>query len=232
LKFSVRNRASAVNEAVYMHSLSAGQWESNYTKRAFSVRKGILQELLATSDISGQSWLDAGCGTGTLARLLAAEKGCRVLGVDASEEMIANCPPTPNTEFRHIGDICQTGLPDGAFDGVLCSSVLEYVSNPRVALTELRRVLKPNGLLVISVRNSDPIAWLPARSVYWLTRWLGPWRLCRYLDCSKHSFSESDFRSLLNRCGFRVEAIRSYGGVRGVPVLGRGTLMMFHAVTL
>ena len=219
-----------MNDAVQMHSLSAGQWELNYTKRAFAVRKDILHELLGGDNLAGQNWLDAGCGTGTLARLLAGQKGCRVLGVDASEEMITNCPLAPNTEFRHIGDICQTGLPDSAFDGVLCSSVLEYVSQPRVALAELRRVLKPNGLLLISVRNSDPIAWLPAVAAYWLTKWLGPWRLCRYLDYSKHSFSESGFRRLLDSYGFRVEAVREYGGIRGVPVFGHGTLMMFRAV--
>ena len=221
-----------MNDAVYFHSQGATTWESNYKKRAFSARKDVLRELLASYNLEDQYWLDAGCGTGPLARFLAAEKGCRVLGVDASKAMIDNCPPAPKAEFRQIKDICQTALPDASFDGVLCSSVLEYVAEPRTALFELRRVLKQQGLLLISVRNADPIAWLPAVSAYWLTKGLGRWRLCKYLDYSKHSYSESTFRQLLNSCGFRVEKARSYGGLRGFSVLGHGTLVMFRAVKL
>jgi len=219
-----------VNDAVYFHSQVAGRWESNYRKRAFSSRKRILRELLAARNLAGRNWLDAGCGNGALARFLVEYKSCNVLGVDASEEMIANCAPAPHTEFRQIGDICETGLPDTAFDGVLCSSVLEYVSDPCAALIELRRVLKQNGLLLVSVPNSDPIAWWPIVSVYWLTKYLGPWRLCRNLDYSRHRYSELRFRCLLDSVGFRVEDVRTYGGLGGLPTLGHGTLMMFLAV--
>lgn len=219
-----------MNDAIYCHSQAAGIWESNYKKRAFSVRRDVIRELLAASDLTGQNWLDAGCGTGPLARFLSEYQGCRVLGVDASEAMISHCTPHPNTEFRQIGDIGETGLPDAGFDGVLCSSVLEYVSEPSAALVELRRVLKQDGVLLVSVPNSDPIAWFPIVSAHWLTKYLGPWRMCRYLDIVKHRYSELSFRRLLDDCGFRVEAVRTYGGVRGVPILRRGTLMMFRAV--
>ncbi len=221
-----------MNDAVYCHSQAAGIWESNYKKKAFSVRKDVIRELLAASNLTGQNWLDAGCGTGPLARFLAEYKGCSVLGVDASEAMISHCPPFPNTEFRQIGDISETGLPNAAFDGVLCSSVLEYVSDPSAALFELGRVLKQNGVLLVSVPNSDPIAWFAIVSAHRLTKHLGRWRMCQYLDICKHRYSEMDFRRLLDSCGFRVEAVRTYGGVRGFPVLGRGTMMMFRAVKL
>jgi ubiquinone/menaquinone biosynthesis C-methylase UbiE len=221
-----------VDDVIYLHSQAAGIWESNYTKRAFSVRKDIIRDLLAASDLTGQNWLDAGCGTGTLARFLAEYKGCRVLGVDASEAMISHSTPHPKTEFREIGDIGQTGLPDATFDGVLCSSVLEYVSEPVSALLELRRVLKQNGVLLVSIPNSDPIAWFAIVTVHRLTKYLGPWRMCRYLDYIKHRYSEMGFRRLLDGCGFRVDAVRTYGGVRGFPILRRGTLMMFRAVKL
>lgn len=129
----------------------------------------VLDELLAGSELSGQRWLDAGCGTGTLARFLAKHKGCKVLGVDASGEMISRCAVVPNTEFRQILDICETGLPEATFDGILCSSTLEYVIDPPLALREFRRVLKQNGLLLVSVPNAHPIARWPVWAVYWLT---------------------------------------------------------------
>ena len=81
-----------------------------------------------------------------------------------------------NAEFRQIKDICETGLPDATFDGVVCSSVLEYVSDPRAALVELWRLLKPNGLLLVSVPNAHPIARWPT-----LTKPLPLWALQRPL---------------------------------------------------
>jgi 2-polyprenyl-6-hydroxyphenyl methylase/3-demethylubiquinone-9 3-methyltransferase len=222
-----------MHDAVYFHSQKAARWESNYKKRGFSVRQDVLRDLLAADSLAGQSWLDAGCGTGTLARFLAEHKGCNVLGVDASAAMIANCHPARNSEFRQIGDICETGLPAGAFDGVLCSSVLEYLSEPSAGLIELRRLLKPNGLLLVSVPNAHPIARWPTVALYWLTKFLGRWRQNTFLDHSKHSYSESLFRRLLVDCGFRVEAVRQYGGLFGsAPILGQGTLMMFRTVKL
>jgi len=222
-----------MNDAVYFYSQSAQKWESNYKKKGFSVRKEILRELLPARHLAGQSWLDAGCGTGTLARFLAKAKGCNTLGVDASAEMIANCVPARNTEFRQIRDICETGLPDGNFDGVLCSSVLEYVSDPRAALIELRRLLKPEGLLFVSVPNAHPIARWPTLAIYWLTKHLGRRRWFQFLDYSKHSYSELRFRRLLNTCGFRVEAVRTFGVALGFETfLGQGTLMMFRAVKI
>ena len=84
-----------MNDAVQFHSQIASGWESNYASDVFSVRMKVLDGLLAGRDLSGQKWLDAGCSTGTLARFLASHKGCKVLGVDASEEMISQCAPAP-----------------------------------------------------------------------------------------------------------------------------------------
>jgi 2-polyprenyl-6-hydroxyphenyl methylase/3-demethylubiquinone-9 3-methyltransferase len=220
-----------MTDAVQYHSQIAADWESNYASEVFSVRMAVLDELLADSDLTGQNWLDAGCGTGTLARFLARHKGCKVLGVDASGKMISQCTPAPNTEFHKIADICETGLPDAAFDGVLCSSTLEYVADPVAALREIRRVLKQKGFLLVSVPNAHPIARWPVLAVYWLTK-LRRKRWFEYLDHSKHCYFESNFRELLRKCGFCAEALRSYDGVRGSPILGQGTLLMFRAIKI
>lgn len=222
-----------MNDAIQYHSQIASAWESNYTSEQFSVRMRVIDELLAGRDLTGQAWLDAGCGTGTLARFLAMCKGCKVLGVDASEQMISSCTPAPNTEFRKIPDICQTGLPDAAFDGVLCSSTLEYVPNLLAALRELHRVLRPKGLLLVSVPNAHPIARWPLLAVYWVTKYFGRKRWFEYLDHSKHFYSESRFRDALRSSGFRAEAVRTWGGLRGpAPLLGHGTLFLFRATKL
>ena len=63
----------------------------------------------------------------------------------------------------------QLPLPDGHFDLALCTQVLEYVSDPRMVIAEIYRVLKKDGVLLLSVpaifpRDSDPEYWrfLPA----------------------------------------------------------------------
>src|SRR5215469_10076613 len=111
-------------DAVSYHSKQAGDWTGKYSTRTFSVRFDVLESLLQENHLAGQYWLDAGCGTGTLARWLAEKKQCRVLGVDASAEMIMQCEAAPGTEFHIIRDICKLEFADGQFNGVLCSSVL------------------------------------------------------------------------------------------------------------
>ncbi len=78
--------------------------------------------------------------------------------------MIANCNQTQGTEFRGISDISEMDLADGSFDGVLCSSVLEYTRSPEVALRELRRVIRKGGLLVVSVPSSSSARLPPSLS--------------------------------------------------------------------
>ena len=96
---------------------------------------------------------------------------------------------------------------------------------------KLRRVSRPNGLLLVSVPNAHPIARWPVLATYWLTKHLGRKRWFEYLDHSKHSYSKSRFRALLDRCGFQTDAVRTWGAVRGAsPIFGQGTLLMFRAI--
>ena len=57
----------------------------------------------------------------------------------------------PQYEPTYIGDICTTTqIPNSYFDAVFCTEVLEHVSNPFLAILEIRRVLKPGGYLFAS----------------------------------------------------------------------------------
>jgi len=221
----------SANDAIGFHSDQATAWEAGYSKPVFSVRFEVLEALLRDRKLSGQFWLDAGCGTGTLARWLASRKNCTVLGVDGSAEMIANCGQAKDTEFRVINDISKMDLADAAFDGVLCSSVLEYTPSPETALRELRRVIKKGGLLAASVPSSSLSARLPTLFIYWLTKPLGRWRQLSFLDHSKFAYSPDTFSQLLRKCGFKTQGFRKFGEVRfrGVRFTWDGTVIMFLA---
>ena len=222
------------NDAVVFHSRQAAAWEVGYSTPKFSVRFDVLGSLLEGQDLAGQQWLDAGCGTGSLARWLAAKKGCNVTGVDASREMIANCRRTPGTKFHVIDDITDLPFADATFDGVLCSSVLEYTRSPEDALAELHRVIKSGGLLVVSVPSSHPFARWPALAIYWLTKSLGRWRQLAFLDYSHFAYSPSQFSGILHNSSFAPEGLRKFGAVRfrKIRVTGAATMLMFLARVL
>ena len=88
---------SPAKDAVAYHRELAAGWEQRYEKPAFKARLRPFKECLAGHDLHGQDWLDAGCGTGTLACYLV-EAGARVLPVDDAEEMIAMPPASSRAD--------------------------------------------------------------------------------------------------------------------------------------
>jgi ubiquinone/menaquinone biosynthesis C-methylase UbiE len=94
--------------------------------------------------------LDVGCGTGAiLQRLGNPEKN---VGVDLAEEAVSFCRRRGLDNVRQ-GDISALPFGDASFDAVICSSVLyhQWVSDVAAAVREMRRVLRPSGLLLVNV---------------------------------------------------------------------------------
>jgi SAM-dependent methyltransferase len=106
---------------------------------------------------SGFSMLDCGCGPGTVTAGFRAYLGeGRLVGVDISEEQInianESVADDANTEFQ-AADVYNLPFDDDTFDVVFSHTLLEHVSNPVDALVEMKRVLKPGGL--IATKNGD-----------------------------------------------------------------------------
>lgn len=85
--------------------------------------------------------LDVGCGEKPYASWLPRGKGNRVVGIDLS--------PRPGVDVV-VGEKDGFPFPDGAFDAVLCTQVLEHVGDLEQTLGEIHRVLIPSGVLVAS----------------------------------------------------------------------------------
>jgi SAM-dependent methyltransferase len=94
--------------------------------------------------------LDAGCGTGAVLASLGNQRAHT--GVDLSADAIAF---SRQRGIHHLaqGDISNLPFRDGSFDVVICSSVLyhSWVTDVGLALRELRRVLRPGGLLIVNL---------------------------------------------------------------------------------
>jgi ubiquinone/menaquinone biosynthesis C-methylase UbiE len=221
-------------DAVAYHRELAVGWEQRYKKPAFVARQRAFEQCLAGHDLHGQNWLDAGCGSGTLARYLV-EAGARVLGVDAAEEMIAmarelagqnvanqdvanvanqDAPnkdaPSPQLRFEHVATIARLSLADQSLDGVLCSSVLEYVPDPDACLAEFARVLRPGGLLVVSIANRNSLVRKAQIATHRLGHLLRQ-RWCAFLDHSRNEYAAAGFRALLKEHGFATGKVIPFG---------------------
>lgn len=97
---------------------------------------------------SGTVYLDAGCGAGMAAQI-AAERGARVSGLDAAENLLAIARTrVPSGDF-HVGEIESLPFPDNTFDIVTGFNSFQFAGNPGIALAEAKRVAKPSASVVI-----------------------------------------------------------------------------------
>lgn len=107
--------------------------------------------LALLGDVAGKRVLDAACGPGLYAEELL-RRGAHVVGFDQSPRMVDICRSRAGQgEFRvhDLGDPIGW-LPDASVDLALCALAIEYVDDRVAALSELRRVLRPGGALVLS----------------------------------------------------------------------------------
>jgi len=103
--------------------------------------------------------LDVGCGTGALAYVLAERVG-EVVGIDESEAYVAAAREhAPAGCTFVVGDATALPFPYGDFDLVGCLRVLHHVRRPELVVSELARVARPGGTILLAdqLGDVDPI---------------------------------------------------------------------------
>jgi 2-polyprenyl-3-methyl-5-hydroxy-6-metoxy-1,4-benzoquinol methylase len=108
---------------------------------------------LATRLASGRRVLDAACGEGYGAAMLAAAGASSVIGVDIDEQTVAHARSRYGLDIR-AGDVAKLPFADGEFDLVVSFETIEHVPDPDAAIGEFARVLAPDGLLLASSPNA------------------------------------------------------------------------------
>jgi SAM-dependent methyltransferase len=132
--------------------------------------------------------LDAGCGVGYGSAFLASSAR-RVVGVDLDPDAIAYARERyarPNVEFR-VGDLVDLDLPDAFFDVVCSFETLEHVSDVDAYLGEMTRVLRPEGVFVVSTPQAEATTEAPENPFH------------------RVELSRADFEALLRRVFGEVE---------------------------
>jgi SAM-dependent methyltransferase len=104
----------------------------------------MTREILVTAVTSNSRWLDVGCG---LRPFAASFSHASYTGIDVEVSGRSGDLKRPDKIFDGV----HIPYEDGAFDGILCTQVLEHVADVERLLAECNRVLRPNGLFVVSV---------------------------------------------------------------------------------
>ena len=148
---------------------------------------------------AGDRLLDLGCGAGRHAAE-ACRRGATVVALDMSapdlkeaRDRLADVDPERARSLAVQGDALRLPFADGSFDRIIAAEVLEHIPDDAGAMAELARVLRPGGLVAVTV-----------------PRW-GPEKVCWALSDAYHEvegghvriYRKSELRSRLERVGLK-----------------------------
>jgi 2-polyprenyl-3-methyl-5-hydroxy-6-metoxy-1,4-benzoquinol methylase len=166
----------------------------------FELRRAFL-----LADISaGDSVLDIGCGAGEFSAALR-EAGARPIGVDVAAEALRRAAErAPGADLRLWRDGEPLPLDDCSVDVVWAGEVIEHVPDVAPWLSELRRVLRPGGTLLLTTPHHGPLVLLGLA--------ISPRRFAEHFEPRADHvrfFSPRTLRALLCDLGFDVLALRT-----------------------
>jgi demethylmenaquinone methyltransferase / 2-methoxy-6-polyprenyl-1,4-benzoquinol methylase len=116
---------------------------------------------------SGDTVLDVATGTGAVVRELQRQKGCKVVGVDQSPEMLAEARRRLGPELELVEASAEhLPFPDASFDALTFTYLLRYVADPPATLRELARVVRPGGSIASLEFGVPRGLWRPLWEAY------------------------------------------------------------------
>lgn len=141
--------------------------------------------------------LDVACGTGEFERLLLTDNSTQsIVGVDISDKMLAiakqKCSVYPQVSF-HTASVSALPFDSNSFDVIVSANSFHYFDDPLAALIEMKRVLKPDGKVVI-------------------IDWCKDYFFCKILDITlkifdpayQQCYTQNEFHGLLTSANFAI----------------------------
>ena len=147
--------------------------------------------------------LELACGTGLISGQIAGSVKS-IEATDFSPEMIAEAKKKPHSARLHYSVQDATNLPYGSetFDAVVITNALHIMPEPEKALSEARRVLKENGILIApTFVHGEGVGFRLRTRVMELTGFR-----------TYHKWDACDFEEFISRCGFTATEERLMGG--------------------
>jgi 2-polyprenyl-3-methyl-5-hydroxy-6-metoxy-1,4-benzoquinol methylase len=125
------------------------------------IKKLINKGVIANFD----SAIDIGCNSGMYSKILSDFGFEYVFGIDISDECIRKANKTfsfrSSSQVLEYKNVSAEKIPlEKKFDFILCTEVLEHAKKPRKVIENIESILKPNGILIISLPNIISIPYL------------------------------------------------------------------------
>lgn len=158
-KFNSEEELAKWNDAMVKKYHSEGTLFESKNPVLRYIEKKRIKTMVKLAQISANDrLLDMGCGEGYLLSLIPKIE--RIAGLDISrvalEKATTLLKNRPYIELKY-GDAQNTPFNNDSFDKIICSELLEHVPYPRLVIKEINRLLKRDGLLVISVPDEKRI---------------------------------------------------------------------------
>lgn len=190
------------------------QMTRNEADMAFKKRVQTIFEWIPLGDDA--RILDCACGRGFYLNMIRHVSRCALVGLELEDEIIRkaqrNVGHLPGITLTR-GNIYALPFPDDWFDGVILSEILEHIDDDVAGLREVRRVLKPGGVVAITVPNANyPFLWDPInKTLETLFRTKirrGP--LAGIWANHVRLYTREQLRAAVEQAGFAVEAERAF----------------------
>lgn len=154
--------------------LGVGDTGANRLRLLHQVYGSGTQRLLSEVGLApGMHVADIGCGVGTVSLWMAEQvgPGGSIVCIDRSAQQLELARRSAHEAGHHHITFIEASadninLPAETFDLVYCRFLLDHLENPSAALTEMRRLLKPQGALITETLDLSGLATDPSDSVY------------------------------------------------------------------
>ena len=177
----------------------------------------VLEQHVAPSVI-----LDVGCAAGLFLDV-ARNRRWRVMGVEISEHAASVAKERRGIEVR-VGDVMDIDLPEHGYDAVTMLDVLEHLPDPGELLQRVRPLIRPGGVLMLSLPNDHNLTTMIAMLVHRVSFGLVSYPASRVHQIYHVTyFTPNTITRLLREHGFEVLAIHPDETVRGL--LNEGPLI-------
>lgn len=214
---SSENHTNIDPAEIAQFSRQAEQWwdPKGSMKMLHTINPIRMAFILDQTELSGKKVLDIGCGAGILTEALAIQ-GADALGIDMSDAAIQAAKKhaqhlETQPEYQTISAEALAAAQPKSFDVITCLECLEHVPDPMAILDACQKLLKPNGLLLLSTLNRNAKSYIHAI--------LGAEYILNMIPKGTHQYARFIKPSELTRwartCGFHLQKL---SGIKYHPI--------------
>ena len=176
-------------------------WELRIRRRHYERQLELMRRF-----VSGTRLLDVGAGPGYLVRV-ALDQGWDAAGVEVAQEAVRCGQEQFGVRYVRLEEVA-----DGSLDAITCHHVLEHLAEPMPFLELVHRKLRPGGLFVLHVPHQQPLTFVVRDRLRRLAQRGNAETFCSlYGDIHVTGFTGQSLRSVLERCSYRTQFIRTAG---------------------